>query len=58
MIMITYVSCEYVGGLGDDGDYKYQSRYRDDWNEIFSKQLRFYSYFVFMKHRNCQLDAH
>lgn len=29
MIMITYVSCEYVGGLGDDGDYKYQSRYRN-----------------------------
>lgn len=27
--MITYVSCEYVGGLGDDGDYKYQSRYRN-----------------------------
>lgn len=23
MIMIIYVSCEYVGGFGDDGDYKY-----------------------------------
>lgn len=29
MIMIIYVSCEYVGGFGDDGDYKYQFCYRN-----------------------------
>lgn len=41
MIMITYVSCEYVGGLGDNGDYKCQSRYRKlyrEWN-VYAKYL-------------------